>query len=99
VRDELRFRQLARVEDGQGLVWIGADPPQAVSALCLESSTAMVMALSTFPEVPQPLLEPTSTLDGVSSLPVDDAVSHAPDAYQSSSLRWHTVLLTQNGDS
>src|SRR5262249_56387782 len=25
VRDELRFRQLAREEDGQGLVWTGAD--------------------------------------------------------------------------
>jgi hypothetical protein len=31
VRDELRFRHLAREESGQGLVWTGADPPQAVS--------------------------------------------------------------------
>jgi hypothetical protein len=27
VRDELHFRQLAREEDGQGLVWTGADTP------------------------------------------------------------------------
>src|SRR5262249_5319123 len=32
VRDELCFRQLAREEGGQGLVWTGADPPPAVSA-------------------------------------------------------------------
>ena len=29
VRDELRFRQLAREEGGQGLVWTGADAPPA----------------------------------------------------------------------
>ena len=31
VRDELRFRQLAREEAGQGLVWTGADTPYASS--------------------------------------------------------------------
>jgi hypothetical protein len=31
VRDELHFRQLAREEDGQGLVWTGADTPPAVT--------------------------------------------------------------------
>src|SRR6266700_492245 len=34
VRDELRFRHLAREEDGQGLVWTGVDLPPAVSAPC-----------------------------------------------------------------
>ena len=29
VRDELRFRRLAREEDGQGLVWTGEDAPRA----------------------------------------------------------------------
>src|SRR5262244_642921 len=28
VRDELHFRRLAREEGDQGLVWMGADPPQ-----------------------------------------------------------------------
>src|SRR5262245_28559407 len=30
VRDELRFRRLAREEDGQGLVWTGEDAPRAL---------------------------------------------------------------------
>src|SRR5215475_11519185 len=30
VRDELRFRRLAREEDGQGLVWTGEDASQAL---------------------------------------------------------------------
>src|SRR5437867_9491511 len=41
VRDELRFRQLAREEDGQGLVWTGADTPPAVSAPFPTPATAM----------------------------------------------------------
>ena len=86
VRDELRFRQLAREEGGRGLVWTGADPPQAVSAPYPAPATAMALSVAPPrpplppPEVPQPLPEPTSALDGVSSLPVDDVVSHAPDA-------------------
>ena len=86
VRDELRFRQLAREEDGQGLVWTGADPPQAVSAPCPAPATAMALSAAPprlplpLPEVPRPLPEPTPALDGVSSLPADDEVSHPPDA-------------------
>ena len=86
VRDELRFRQLAREEGGQGLVWMGADAPQAVSAPCPAPATAMALSAASPhpslppPEVSQPLPEPTPALDGVSSLPVDDVVSHTPDA-------------------
>ena len=86
VRDELRFRQLAREEDGQGLVWTGADPPQTVSTPCPAPATAMALSAAPpclplpLPEVPRPLPEPTPALDGVSSLPADDEVSHPPDA-------------------
>jgi class 3 adenylate cyclase len=86
VRDELRFRQLAREENGQGLVWTGADPPQAVSAPFPAPAAAMALSAAPPrpplppPEVPQPLPEPTSALDGVSFLPVDDVVSHTPEA-------------------
>ena len=86
VRDELRFRQLAREEGGQGLVWTGADPPPAVAAP--HPAPAPAMALSAVPprpplpppEEPRPLPGPPPALDGVSSLPVDDVVSHTPDA-------------------
>jgi hypothetical protein len=86
VRDELRFRRLAREEDGQGLVWTGADAPPVVSAP--GPAPATVMALSATPSHPplppldEPLLlsGPTPALDGVSSLPMDDAVSHTLDA-------------------
>src|SRR5262245_16355544 len=50
VRDELRFQQLAREEDGQGLVWTGVDPPPAVSAPFPAPSTTM--ALSAAPPRP-----------------------------------------------
>jgi class 3 adenylate cyclase len=86
VRDELCFRQLAREEGGQGLVWIGVCPPPAVSAPYPAPATAMALSAAPprpplpLPEVPQPLPEPTSALDGVSSLLVDDGVSHTPDA-------------------
>jgi class 3 adenylate cyclase/predicted ATPase len=86
VRDELCFRQLAREEGGQGLVWTGADPSPAVSALRPALATAMALSAAPPrpplppPEVPQPLPELTPALDGVSSLPVDDVVSHTPDA-------------------
>src|SRR5262245_15333397 len=40
VRDELRFRRLAREEDGQGLVWTGEDAPRTSDA---------VMALAVLP--------------------------------------------------
>ena len=71
VRDELRFRHLAREESGQGLVWTGADPPQAVSAPGPAPATAMALSTAPprlplpLPEVPQPLPEPTPALDGV----------------------------------
>ena len=85
VRDELRFRQLAREEDGQGLVWTGEDAPPVVSAS--HPAPAPAMALSVVvprpplppPEAPQPLPEPLPALDDVSSLPVDDVVSHPPE--------------------
>jgi len=86
VRDELRFRHLAREESGQGLVWTGADPPQAVSAPGPAPATAMALSTAPprlplpLPEVPQPLPEPTPALDGVSSLPVDDVASPTLDA-------------------
>src|SRR4029434_2575379 len=50
VRDELCFRQLAREEGGQGLVWTGADPSPAVSAL--RPALATAMALSAAPPRP-----------------------------------------------
>src|SRR5215475_7626719 len=84
VRDELRFRHLAREEDGQGLVWTGADPPPAVSAPYPAPATAMTQSAahprSLLPphQVPQPLPELPPALDGVSSLPVDDMVSPTP---------------------
>src|SRR5262249_33651663 len=86
VRDELRFRHLAREEGGQGLVWTGADPSPAVSAPY--PAPAMAMAPSAIPphqplpppEVPRPLPEPTPALERVSALPVDDVVSPTLDA-------------------
>src|SRR4029453_17889486 len=55
VRDELRFRQLAHEEGGQGLVWTGAAAPPAVSAPCPTPATAMALsAASSHP----PLLPP-----------------------------------------
>jgi class 3 adenylate cyclase/predicted ATPase len=41
VRDELLFRQLARAEDDQGLVWTGADVPEAS-----DTGTALAVAPS-----------------------------------------------------
>jgi class 3 adenylate cyclase len=87
VRDELRFRQLAREEDGQGLVWIGGEAPQAANATAPRPTPDTTMALSPVPlrlplhspEVPRPLPGPTPALDGVSSLSLDDAVPHMPD--------------------
>ena len=84
VRDELRFRQLAREEDGQGLVWTGEDAPPVVSASHPAPAPAVALSVvSPRPplpplEAPQPLPEPLPALDGVSSLPVDDVVSHPP---------------------
>jgi class 3 adenylate cyclase/predicted ATPase len=85
LRDELRFRQLAREEEGQGLVWTGADPPPAVSAPSPAPALAMTLSAAPPPpplpppEAPRLLAEPTPALDGVSSRPVDDVVSHMPD--------------------
>jgi class 3 adenylate cyclase/predicted ATPase len=58
VRDELRFRRLAREEGGQGLVWTGEDAPQATSPPRPAPDTAM--ALSVLPAD-----------DGVSHTPED----------------------------
>src|SRR5881296_3049607 len=61
VRDELRFRQLAREEGGQGLVWTGADALPAVSAPSPAPATAMARSADSSrpplppPEVPRPL--------------------------------------------
>src|SRR5262245_15217957 len=83
VRDELCFRQLAREEGGQGLVWTGGNAPPAVSAP--HPAPAPAMALSVVaprpppPEGPQLLPEPLPALDGVSSLSMDDIVSHPPE--------------------
>jgi hypothetical protein len=85
VRDELRFRQLAREEGGQGLVWTGEDTPSAISVLRPIPAPAMAPSVVSPrpplppPEVPQLLSEPLPALDGVSSLPVDDGVSHPPE--------------------
>jgi predicted ATPase/class 3 adenylate cyclase len=45
VRDELRFRRLAREEDGQGLVWTGEDAPQAISPPRPVPDTAMGLSV------------------------------------------------------
>ena len=58
VRDELRFRRLAREEDGQGLVWTGENAPQALSPPRPAPDTAM--GLSVLP-----------VDDGVSPMPED----------------------------
>ena len=85
VRDELCFRQLAREEGGQGLVWTGEDPPPAATASRPTPDTAIALS----PASPQsaaasPRGTPTAArtdpaLDGVSALPVDDVVPHTPD--------------------
>ena len=85
VRDELCFRQLAREEGGQGLVWIGESPPPVATVSRHTPDTAMALSPVSphlplpSPEKPQPLSEPTPGLDGVSALPVDDVVPHTPD--------------------
>src|SRR4029434_3049315 len=44
VRDELRFRQLAREEGGQGLVWTGAALPPAATAPRPTPDTAIALS-------------------------------------------------------
>src|SRR5262245_49655869 len=69
VRDELCFRQLAREEGGQGLVWTGEDAPPAISTP--HPAPAPVIARSVVaprpplppPEAPQPLPGPLPALD------------------------------------
>jgi class 3 adenylate cyclase/predicted ATPase len=80
LRDELCFRQLAREEGGQGLVWTGEDAPQAVSVPRPAPAPAMAVSVVApgpppLPEAPQPLPAP----DGVLSLPADEVVSHPPE--------------------
>ena len=85
VRDELHFRQLAREEGGQGLVWTGGSPPSAASTLRAAPDTAMALAALPArpplppPEEPRPQPAPTPALDGVSSLPVDDVEPQTSD--------------------
>ena len=85
VRDELCFRHLAREEGGQGLVWTGADLPP-VAAPSPTPATAMALSAAPSrpplppPEGPPLLSEPTATLDGVSSFPMDDGVAPTPEA-------------------
>jgi class 3 adenylate cyclase/tetratricopeptide (TPR) repeat protein len=45
VRNELRFRRLAREEDGQGLVWTGEGAPQAISPPRPAQATATAPAV------------------------------------------------------
>jgi predicted ATPase/class 3 adenylate cyclase len=80
VRDELRFRQLAREEGGEGLVWIGADtPPGRAPAPALALSAVSPRPSLSPPEVPRALPGSPPALDGVSSLSVDDGVASPPD--------------------
>src|SRR5262249_57907789 len=80
VRDELRFRHLAREEGGQGLVWTGADLLPATTAAVPRPPPDTAMALSAVsprlprppPERPQPLPESTPALKEASSLPPHD---------------------------
>ena len=77
IRDELRFRQLAREEGSQGLVWMGMALLPASPVL--HPAPAAAMEISTPPprpplppsEGPQPLLEPTSALDSMACLSLD----------------------------
>ena len=50
VRDELRFRRLAREEDGQGLVWTGEDASRAISPSGPAPDTAWGFAPSPAPD-------------------------------------------------
>src|SRR5215471_1576881 len=86
IRDELRFRQLAREEGSQGLVWMGMALLPASPVL--HPAPAAAMEISTPPprpplppsEGPQPLLEPTSALDSMACLSLDGGVSHTSEA-------------------
>jgi hypothetical protein len=49
VRDELCFRQLAREEGGQGLVWTGEAPPPVAPATTPRPVPDTTMALSAVP--------------------------------------------------
>jgi class 3 adenylate cyclase/predicted ATPase len=83
IRDELCFRQLAREEGGQGLVWTGEDAPQAVSVPRPAPAMAVSVAAPSpppLPEAPQPLPAPLPAPDGVSSLLVDEGVAPTPEA-------------------
>ncbi|HEX9870494.1 MAG TPA: hypothetical protein VGC99_18260, partial [Candidatus Tectomicrobia bacterium] len=87
VRDELLFRQLAREECGQGLVWTGEDPPHAAITAAAPLTPDTAMALSAVPlhpplhtsEVPRPLPSPGPSLDGMASPPLDDVVPHTKE--------------------
>jgi class 3 adenylate cyclase len=84
VRDELCFRQLAREEGGQGLVWTGEDAPQAVSVPRPAPAPAMAVSVVApgpppLPDAPQPLPAPLPAPDGVSTLSADEVGSHPPE--------------------
>src|SRR5262245_39579045 len=78
VRDELCFRQLAREEGGQGLVWTGLHASQAASAPALPA--VLPQPALPPPAEPCPLPGFPSARHGVSSLPVDDMPSPTPEA-------------------
>ena len=77
VRDELHFRQLAREEGGQGLVWTGEHASQAAPAPAL--SAVLPRPALPPPAEPRARSGPPPALDGVSSFPVDDGVASSPD--------------------
>jgi class 3 adenylate cyclase len=87
VRHELTFRQLAREEGGQGLVWTGEDAPSAATTVTPRLTPAPALALSLAPPHPSlpPPAEPRahpgppSALDGMASLAVDHGMLHPPE--------------------
>jgi hypothetical protein len=65
VRDELCFRQLAREERGQGLVWTGEAEPPAASALRPAPDTTVALAAAS----PRPPLPPSAERRPLPGLP------------------------------
>src|SRR5262245_2192133 len=71
VRDELRFRRLAREEDGQGLVWTGEDAPRALHSTGEDAPRALH---STGEDAPRALHSTVAP----AALPADDGASPTP---------------------